>query len=230
MFSSLINAFMGNKKWYFKPAKYAKDSPNHFSSKLLLPHSVLRDLTMLNYQPPYLFEISNESGILRTACSVLDFASEGDEVQMPAWMYDQLEMQDSETAALAYIKVERAEGINLQPHSVDFLDVENPRAELEKGLLDYHVLSYGDDILLNFEDVGRIRFTVTQIFPEHLDSLYTVDTDLNVDFDEPIGYREKLEDEKTVKKYLEIGNENREIKSLRMKRVGLFLDWDNLVQ
>lgn len=229
MFSSLMDVFMGNKRWHFKPHKHPKNSPHNYSSKVLLPYSLLRELSMLNFKLPYLFSISNENGILRTACSVLDFVTEQNQIFLPCWMFEQLELDTSYDVVLTYIRVERATGINLQPHSVAFLDVENPQAELEKGLLDYHVLSYGDEILLNFEDIGPIRFTVTQIFPEHVDSVYLVDTDLNVDFEEPFGYREKIESERTVKKYVEIGTEKEEVKSLRMKRVGLFMDWDHLM-
>ncbi|KAI5169616.1 ubiquitin fusion degradation protein 1 [Pancytospora epiphaga] len=230
MFSSFFGSFSRNRKWYLVPKKHPKGSPHHFSSKVLLPYSLLRELAQLNFQPPYVFEICHENGALRTACSVLDFALENDEVHVPEWMYEQISLSDSPEVTLSYIVLERGEGIRLLPHSVDFLEVENPKSELEKGLRDYHVVSYGDEILLNFEEVGNIRFTIAEIFPENCESIYLVDTDLKVDFEEPLGYRQKLEDEKTVLKYVEIGDEDRETKSLRIKRVGMFLDWDNLYQ
>lgn len=228
MLSSFFNVFSTEKTWYLKPCKYEKNSPNNYSSKVLLPYSMLRELSMFNFQPPYIFEISHQNGAFRTTCSVLDFALETNEVHVPSWMYEQISLDGCDEVVLSHVRLEKGNGIKLLPHSADFLEVENPKMELEKGLRDYLVLSYGDEILLNFEDIGNMRFTVTQIFPEHLESIYLVDTDLNVDFDEPIGYRKKLENEKTVLKYVEIGSEETEHKSLTMKRVGFFLDWDNL--
>lgn len=189
---------------------------------------MLRELSLLNFQPPYVFEISHENEAFRTACSVLDFALETNEVHVPEWMFEQISLGESGEAVLTHIKLEKGSGIKLLPHSVDFLDVENPKSELEKGLWYYHVLTYGDEILLNFEEIGNIRFTITQILPAHLESIYIVDTDLDIEFEEPLGYQSKIENEKTVLKYVEVGNEDREVKSLKMKRMGLFLDWDNL--
>lgn len=228
MFSNFFSSFNQHKKWFLTPLKYPKGAKENYSSKVLLPYSILRDLATLNYQPPYVFEISHENEMLRTVCSVADFALDRKEAHIPSWMFEQLCLEDCSEVILAHTKVDRGQGIKLLPHSVDFLEVENPRAELEKGLLDYHVLTHGDEILLAFEDQGNMRFTVTQITPEDLESIYLVDTDLNVDFDEPIGYRRKLEDEKTVMKYVEAGEERDGIRSLQMKRVGFFLDWDSL--
>lgn len=228
MFSSFFGSFSGRKKWFLKPIKYAKGAKENYSSKVLLPHYMLRELAMLNFAPPYVFEISHENEAFRTACSVLDFALETNEVHIPAWMFEQLCLSDSNEVILTHMTVDKGNGIKLLPHSVNFLEVENPRVELEKGLLDYHVLTYGDEILLSFEEFGNMRFTVTNIDPEPLESIYLVDTDLNVDFDEPIGYRKKIENEKTVMKYVEIQDDSVEPKRLRMKRVGFFLDWDSL--
>lgn len=228
MLSAFFNVFSDEKKWRLKPLRYPKGSENHYSSKVLLPYSMLQELLILNFQPPYIFEISHENNAFRTCCSVLDFELDRSEVHIPDWMYDQIDLENSDRAVLTYIRLERGNGIKLLPHSPIFLEVENPKLELEKSLRNYPVLSYGDEILLNFEDIGHCRFTITQIYPETLDSIYLVDTDLNVDFDEPLGYQEKLESEKTVLKYAKIGNEKRDVKSFNLKKVGLFLDWESL--
>lgn len=228
MFDSLFGIFSGHKKWVLSPRKYPKGSQHHYSSKVLLPYSMLADLDSLNFQPPFVFEVSDVGGILRTVCSVLDFALEEEEIHMPSWMFEHLDIESGASVVLTYTKLELGSGIRLQPHSSDFLEVENPRIELEKGLRNYPVLGYGNEILLYLTDIGDCRFTITEVVPEYAESVYLADVDLNVDFDEPMDYKEKLEENKTVIKYIEVAEDIDGIKVVRMKRVGLFLDWDNI--
>lgn len=225
MFSHLLNVFSPSVSWHLKPLRYPKDSENNYSSKVLLPYSVLGNLVSFNYQPPYVFEICHQNNAYKTACSVLDFQLEEDEVFVPSWMYEQLCLDSCEEVTLRPVRMEQGEGIKLLPHRVDFLQVENPKKELESMLKNYHVLSYGDEILLNFEDIGRCRFTVTKIYPENQESIYIVDTDLNVDFNEPLGYKEKIESERTVMKYISVREDT---KILEMGKPGIFVDWDAL--
>ncbi|ELA42902.1 uncharacterized protein VICG_00217 [Vittaforma corneae ATCC 50505] len=228
MFSYFFRSDSQSSDWALKPSKYPKNSENNYTSKVLLPHYVLKDLVAFNIQPPYVFEISHENGIYKTVCSVLDFLLDDDEVVVPSWMFEQLCLDTADKVFLKQIEIEKGEGVKLLPHSVEFLELENHKKELEKTLTNYHVLSYGDEILLYFEEIGKCRFTVTKIYPEHLDVIYIVDTDLKVDFDEPLGYKEKIESEKTVMKYVVVGNDDQPIKSLNMKKPGLFFGWDNL--
>ncbi len=227
MFDFFFESLSGHKKWRLIPKKYSREANENYSSKVLLPHRMLQELANLNYELPYIFEIIHENGLVSTACSVLDFALETNDIYIPSWMYEQLSLEDSRKVTLKYMKAKKGEGIILRPHSTDFLEVENPREELEKGLFDYHVLTVGDEILLNFEDFGNMRFTVINVFPEDVDTIYLVDTDLNVDFKEPIGYYKKIEDEKTVLKYVETEKKG-DYKIIKMKKIGFFTDWDNL--
>lgn len=217
-----------NTTWELEPLKYTKDSQNNYSSKALLPYRILGDLAFFNIPAPYVFEICHENGVFKTVCSVLDFVLEEDEIQLPSWMFEQLSLDGAERVILKHIQVEKGEGVKLLPHSVDFLKLENPKEELEVTLTNYHVLSYGDEILLHFEDIGNCRFTVTKVYPESVDSIYIVDTDLKVDFDEPLGYKEMVESNKTVMKYVTVGDEDGDVKSFNMKKPGLFYGWDEL--
>lgn len=228
MFSFFFREDSQNVDWILKPSKYEKNSENNYTSKVLLPHHILQDLDRFNIPPPYVFEISHENGVYKTTCSVLDFQLEDDEIIIPSWMFEQLCLDTASKVFLKQIELEKGEGVKLLPHSVDFLELDNHKKELEKTLQNYHVLSYGDEILLYFEEIGKCRFTITKIYPENLDSIYIVDTDLNVEFDEPLGFKEKIEAEKTVMKYVLVGEESTEIKSLNMKKPGLFFSWDEL--
>lgn len=227
MLNNFLNMFQPQKKWHLRPLRHPKDSEENYSSKALLPHYILEDLVEFDVQPPYIFQISHNNGLYKTACSVLDFQLETSEIHVPTWMFEQLSLDPFTTIAIEPIKSIKGTGIKLLPHSVDFLSIESPKKELELALKNYHVLSAGDEILLNFEDIGRCRFTVTKIIPEDADSIYIVDTDLNVDFDEPIGYKEKIENEKSVLKYIDIIEENG-VKILKCNKDVLFIDWKAL--
>lgn len=230
MFDSLFGSYEVQRTWELKPKKYPAGSSHHYSSKVLLPYMVLRELAQDNINPPYLFEIANNNGYQRTACSVLDFIETNDEeVLVPSWLYEQLDLNDTESVKLKFITVKKGTGIKLRPHSCDFLEVENPRSELERVLRYYPVLTYGDEILLKITDIGDCRFTISDVIPDTEDSIYIVDVDLNVEFDEPEDYKLRMEEEKTVMKYVEINKENKDMSKIQMKRLGLFLDWDQLI-
>lgn len=227
----MINNFfesLFHKKWHLIPSKYPKDSEDNFSSKVLLPYQILQDLYSYKYKAPYVFEISHSDGVFRTACSVKDFSLEDDTIVVPSWMYEQLCLSDVDEVTLKYISVAKGKGITLLPHSVDFLEIENPKKELEKTLLNYHVLTYGDQILLKFDEIGCCRFEVSNVFPETEDSIYIVDTDLEVDFKEPIGFKEKIENEKSIMKYVKLDKNKGDIKSFSLSKIGYFTDWDSI--
>lgn len=227
MLGGFFEMFNPQIDWYLKPIKYSKDSENNYSSKVLLPYYVLAELVAYNYQPPYLFKIGHSDGSFTTVCSVLDFQLDKNEVHIPAWMYEQLCLDQQKEVVLKHVKLSLGMGIKLLPHDVSFLNIENPRKALEEALKNYHVLSFGDEIKMNFEEIGPCRFTVTKIYPENKDSIYIVDTDLNVEFDEPIGYKEYIEDQKTAKKHIKINKIN-DIEILELDGIGYFCDWDAL--
>lgn len=214
-------------EWKLNPSKFPKDSENNYSSKVLLPYRILGELVSYGHQTPYIFEILHENGIYKTACSVLDFELENEEIVLPSWMYEQLCLEKGDKIILRSVEAEQGEGICLLPHSVDFLELEDPKKELEKTFTNYHVLSYGDEVLLYFADIGRCRFTVTKIEPDWLNTIYIVDTDLKVEFEEPLGYKEKIESEKTIMKYVRVEEAGENIKILTLKKPGLFVGWED---
>ncbi|ORD99518.1 hypothetical protein A0H76_717 [Hepatospora eriocheir] len=71
-------------------------------------------------------------------------------------------------------------------------------------------------------------FTVTEVSPDVCDSIYTVDRDLNVEFEEPIGYQQKVESERTVTKYLEMGKITDNVTEVKCNGCTLFTDFDQL--
>jgi ubiquitin fusion degradation protein 1 len=221
MLFNFFGLFDENPSWTLDPRKFDRTNPNNYGGKVILPQSILVDLVTLQIQPPYTFEISHSHGVHKTHCGVLEFTGEEGEVTVPAWMHQQLALETAEDVKLRYCMFPMGRFVKLQPHSVDFLEIENPKRELELCLRNYHVLSQGDEILVVFEEPGPMRFTVVTIEPD-APAIYIVDTDLAVDFLEPLGLKDKIEEERTVTKHLEVMESSFAIKPIRMTRLGLY--------
>ncbi|TBT99737.1 ubiquitin fusion-degradation protein [Hamiltosporidium magnivora] len=213
--------------WKLSPKTFEKGNKNNYGGKVLLPQLVLEDLVTSQILPPYTFEISHNDGVFLTHCGVLEFTSHHETITVPEWMYQQLCMDETLQVVIKYKFISVGTFVKLLPHSVNFLEIESPKIELEKCLRNYQVLTQGDEILCDFEEFGDIRFTVTSVGPAG-DAIYIIDTDLSVDFQPPIGYAEKLENERTVMKYVEIVESENGIKYVKMKKLGLCLDFGEI--
>lgn len=207
-------------RWNLKPSKFPKGHPNNFGGKVLLPHFILQDLVMEQIEPPYIFNIS--TNVFGTNCGVLEFTAPDGEIIVPEWIFSQLDLKN---VVIVKLNKETKQGkhVKLLPHSVEFLEVDDPKTELEENLKNYQVLTQGDEILCKLNNCN-MRFTVDTIEPE-CNGIYIVDTDLSVEFLPPIGYEEKVESERTVEKYVEITEENGN-KIINMHRLGLWFNYD----
>lgn len=226
----LFNFFRQNDydlslKWRLIPTKYPLNNPNNFGGKALLPQQVIEDLVNLQIPAPYTFEISHSNRLYVSHTGVLEFTARGEEIVVPEWLYQQLEMDQCGLVTVTYKQLMPGRSIKLLPHTTDFLEIESPKRELEKCLVNYQVLTCGDEIVCSFDEYGVMRFTVNQIEPDD-DAIYIVDTDLIVEFLPPIGYEEKLENEKSVMRFVEFDDvEDDDIKCVRMKERGICFDF-----
>ena len=95
---------------------------------------------------------------------------------------DLLQVKTTDLAPGSYIK--------LKPQSPDFLDISDPRAVLEKAFRDFSCLTKGD--IFSFSYNGQdYHIAVTDVKPEsEKHGIATMETDLKVDFEAPVGYVE----------------------------------------
>ncbi|RVD92709.1 ubiquitin fusion degradation 1 [Tubulinosema ratisbonensis] len=228
MFFNIFNSNRSNEWfWSLVPLQYNNEDKRNYTGKIILPMSVLEDLVIQNIQPPYIFEITNKDIGISTYCGVLEFTGEESLVLVPNWLHDQLNLENTTEVIVKYRRVVNGSFARLLPHSVDFLELEAPKFELEKCLREYQVLSPNDEILLYFDEKGPLRFTVKEVHPP-AKAVYIVDVDLKVDFLPPIGYEEKIQAEKSVLPFLEVKETNEEFKEISMKELGVFYDFNNL--
>ena len=84
------------------------------------------------------------------------------------------------------VSLPKAQYIKVRAQSVDFLEISNPRAALEVNLRKYTCLTVGDTIVL--QHLGKLHcLDVLEVKPNGAASI--VETDVSIDFDEPVGYK-----------------------------------------
>lgn len=77
--------------------------------------------------------------------------------------------------------------VKFRAQSVDFLEVTNPRALLEVSLRKFTCLTVGDIICIP-HGMRHFYLEVREVQPEGAASI--IETDCNVDFEEPLGYQD----------------------------------------
>ncbi|KAJ2657527.1 ubiquitin fusion degradation protein [Coemansia sp. RSA 1200] len=158
--------------------------------KIFMPSSALEILGHSESDDPMLFRLQNdESDEMRyTHCGVLEFTAEEGRVYLPQWMMEALDLYPGDTVETINVALLRGSMVKLQPQSVDFLDITDPRAVLENAMRMYSALTVGDVISIDYNDKSyRIAVLETQPSPS---AIGVIETDLSVDFAPPVGYVE----------------------------------------
>jgi ubiquitin fusion degradation protein 1 len=156
--------------------------------KILLPPSALHELAQMNVDYPMLFELSNPRMGKRTHCGVMEFVAEEGRCYIPFWMMQNLVLQEGDVVNVLNVSLKKATFVKFRPLSVDFLDISNPRAVLEKTLRRYTCVTTGDQICIPYLD-KKYYLEIREVQPDGAASI--IETDCNVDFEEPLGYKEE---------------------------------------
>lgn len=214
MFSGFNSGFFGgaafapqnnNFEDYFRcypvammPDNVRKDDAN-FGGKIFLPPSALNKLTMLHIRYPMLFELTNEAANLTSHSGVLEFVAEEGRVYIPQWTMETLKLQPGSLIKIASCDLPNGSFVKIEPQSVDFLDISDPKAVLENALRKFSTLSVDDIIEIDYNDT-RYGIKVLEVKPESASrGICVVETDLETDFAPPVGYVEPEYKPKTIK-------------------------------
>ncbi|KAF9281985.1 ubiquitin fusion degradation protein [Mortierella alpina] len=162
-----------------------RQNVNH-GGKIIMPQSALAKLASLHIQYPMLFELSR--GSQSTHAGVLEFIAEEGRVYLPHWMMKTLVLAEGDLVTVKSVGLPLGSFVKIQPQSVDFLDISDPKAVLENALRNFSTLTKGDniEILYNEKIYGIL---VMEIKPPG-NGISIVETDLEVDFAPPVGYQE----------------------------------------
>ena len=168
-------------------AMCGKSSVAEDGDKILLPPSALRQLAHMNVEWPMLFRISNTDLGRSTHCGVLEFTSEEGRCYLPYWMMQNLLLEEGALIIITNVSLRKATYAKFRAQSVDFLDISNHRAVLEVTLRKYTCLTVGDIIKIRYADQDY-GLEITELKPGNAVSI--IETDMNTEFDEPVGYKE----------------------------------------
>jgi len=155
--------------------------------KILLPPSAFDTLARLQVDYPMLFGLSSPSKGTKTHCGVLEFTAEEGSCFIPFWMMQNLLIEEGTVITVTNVSLPKATFVKLQPQHVDFLEISNPRAVLEHALRNFSCVTKGDVIQIPYNN-KNYHFELKEVQPQNAACI--IETDCNVDFDAPIGYKE----------------------------------------
>lgn len=166
-----------------------KDDAN-YGGKIFLPPSALNKLSMLNIRYPMLFQLTSSENGKVTHGGVLEFIAEEGRVYLPQWMMITLGVQPGSLLKIASTDVPLGQFVKIEPQSVDFLDISDPKAVLENVLRNFSTLTVDDIIEIRYNNkIYGIK--ILEVKPESQSrSICVIETDLVTDFAPPVGYVE----------------------------------------
>ncbi|KHJ31056.1 putative ubiquitin fusion degradation protein [Erysiphe necator] len=161
-----------------------------FGGKILMPPSALEKLTRLNITYPMLFELINGQKNRTTHCGVLEFTAEEGKLYLPHWMMQTLILDTGDLVQIKSTDLPSASLVKLQPQSINFLDISDPKAVLEKAFRNFATLTKGDIFSFKYNDT-IYSVEALEVKPEtEKMGVSMLETDVSVDFAPPIGYVE----------------------------------------
>ncbi|KAL2160329.1 hypothetical protein VTH06DRAFT_1502 [Thermothelomyces fergusii] len=162
----------------------------NYGSKIFLPPSALDKVSKLHVQWPIMLELINGATGKHTHAGVLEFVAEEGRAYIPQWMMQTLQLDVGDMIQIKTTSLELAKLVKLQPQSVNFLDITDPRAVLEKAFRNFAALTKGD--VFNFEYNDEIYdVAVLDVKPESEKmGVSMIETDVSVEFAPPVGYVE----------------------------------------
>lgn len=169
---------------------YADKSHLEKGDKILLPPSAFDTLARLQVDYPMLFKLtvtSSDGEERRTHCGVLEFTAEEGCVYIPFWVMQNLLIEEGALITVTNVSLPKATFVKLQPQSVDFLEISNPRAVLEHALRNFSCVTISDIIQIPYNN-KNYHFALQDVKPAPAACI--IETDCQVDFDAPVGYQE----------------------------------------
>lgn len=185
-----------DEQYHCYSVAYADRGNLEGGDKILLPPSAFDTLSQLHIDYPMLFQLqSSDKGTL-THCGVLEFTAQEGSCYIPFWMMQNLLITEGSVINVTNVSLPKATFVKLQPQHVDFLEISNPRAVLEHALRNFSCVTKGDVICVPYND-KNYHFELKEVRPK--DAACIIETDCNVDFDAPVGYKEPTPPAATAK-------------------------------
>ncbi|WWC73847.1 uncharacterized protein I206_107819 [Kwoniella pini CBS 10737] len=166
-----------------------------YGGKIIMPPSALAKLSALDIPSPWTFQLRNPRNptVHQTHAGVLEFIADEGIVHLPAWMMKTLNLTEGEPIRLTGAKLPKGKMVKIQAQSTDFLQVSDAKAVLESALRFYSVLTKNDIIEITYNSL-TFEFLIMETYAVSGETssggISVIDTDLEVDFETPVGYVE----------------------------------------
>lgn len=167
-----------------------KKQAANYGGKIYLPPSALSKLTTMRISYPMLFEIRNSESKQVTHGGVLEFVAPEGRVYLPEWMMQRLALRSGALVEIRSTSLELGSFVKLEPQSVDFLEISDPKAVLENSMRNFSALTKGDYLQILYNSAVYV-IKVLEVKPEtDKHAICVIETDLSVDFAPPVGYED----------------------------------------
>ncbi|RPB26261.1 ubiquitin fusion degradation protein Ufd1 [Terfezia boudieri ATCC MYA-4762] len=162
----------------------------NYGGKVIMPPSALEKLTRLHISYPMLFELRNGAKQRVSHAGVLEFIAEEGRIYLPHWMMNTLLLEPGDLLEVKSTDLPDGKFIKLQPQSVNFLDISDPKAVLENSLRHFSALTKDDIFSFSYND-QIYEIAILEVKPmTEKGAISCVETDIEVDFAPPVGYVE----------------------------------------
>jgi len=163
------------------------------SNKILLPPSVLYALNQqqnLNDNSIMFFKVTNKEMQFGIVCGVHEFSAPPGICHVPFHIMNNIGIREGQQVEIEKICPVQGTYMKLRPHKTEFINLSNPKAVLERIMSkDYPVVSQGQTIEINYEDL-KCKYLIDIIETNPANIISIVNTDINIDFDQPLDYVE----------------------------------------
>jgi hypothetical protein len=96
---------------------------------VIMPQSSLANLTNLDLESPWMFQLRNPSNpAASTHAGVLEFIAEEGVVHLPYWMMKTLRLNEGDPIRITGTELPKGKLVKLQAQSVHFLEISDPKA------------------------------------------------------------------------------------------------------
>ncbi|CAG8952116.1 hypothetical protein HYFRA_00000854 [Hymenoscyphus fraxineus] len=154
----------------------------NYGGKIILPPSALERLTRLHIVYPMLFELTNGNEQKHTHAGVLEFVAEEGK------MMKTLLLDTGDLIQIKSTDIPRAKFVKLQAQDINFLDISDPKAVLEKAFRDFATVTQGDIFSFTYnETIYDVAVIEVKPLTEKM-GVCMLETDVEVDFAAPVGY------------------------------------------
>jgi len=160
--------------------------------KIIMPQDALVQLTEMDMESPFMFEIRNSAPTKRdlfTHCGVLEFIADPGTVHLPQWMMTRLELNEGDSIKLTGARLPKGKFAKVQAQSTLFLELGDHKAVLETALRNFSCLTKGDIIEI-YHNMMTFEILIMELKPDDAPGVSIFETDLEVDFAAPLGYVE----------------------------------------